>query len=1013
MRPIKLTMQAFGAYREKTVLDFGELGDRSFFLIHGPTGSGKTTILDAICFALYGEASGQFRTSKTVRSDFADMKMRTYVDLTFAVGKKIYRIERSPEQERAKMRGEGTMIEKPQATLWQICDQEEVLANGTRPVTEKIEALLGFKCDQFRQVVLLPQGEFRKLLSANSTERQEIMKALFRTGFYERIEEHLKQKASGVKKLFEAVEQERRIVLETSGTADEKELAEQIELLVRQERELCARANEKKEILIGKERALTEGKRIEALFNEAVSAKQAHQAAIEEKQGANERRNEWQTALRAEKLATSDLYLTQEEESGRKKRQLLCQAERTLERAREMLRAATIVYTSEKEREPQRERAREERSRLDKLTESVRALAQAEKECSAKEQEEQRAEREWSDKKNKCQAYEKALEDLRRSREEKLLIAKELAVLSAAKERAERRRQTSVEKDNVSREILAEEKMLAKMRTQVAGLERQAREADTHYHEIEAQWQMAQAGVLASSLTEGAPCPVCGSVHHPMLAQAEKAPSEEERKSAKKEAEMSLASYTKANLDLAARCAHQESRRQRQAELMRLVGQDAPTTQVLAQQFDELVQKEKQAAEAANEAETLKTRIANGERLLADMVKARDEAQMFYQKTVAALRAVKAVTKERRSQVPPELATDDALTAAKERADIQIKTLGEAWRKADDAYQKAQAALAKAEADAISAREGVQEQEAKCQALLRSLSEEIGVLGFESREAMRKAMRPGRWIQETEAYLKKIDETALAAHDRYIRAQKAIENSVRPDLLLLTREKQEAEDAYLGAVKEQQTKKDTIRTQKAHQKKIAECAARIGELEASYRIVGQLAGVAGGNNEKKLTFQRYVLSELLTEVAQVASVRLLKMSRQRYTLRRTDELTRKNAAGGLELEVFDNLTGTARPVGTLSGGEGFLASLALALGLADVVQSYAGGIRLDTMLIDEGFGTLDPEMLDFAISTLLELQRGGRLVGIISHVPELKERIDARLEVLQTNRGSTAVFHVG
>lgn len=261
--------------------------------------------------------------------------------------------------------------------------------------------------------------------------------------------------------------------------------------------------------------------------------------------------------------------------------------------------------------------------------------------------------------------------------------------------------------------------------------------------------------------------------------------------------------------------------------------------------------------------------------------------------------------------------------------------------------------------------------------------------------------------------LQKIDDTALAAKDRHWRALKAIEGQIRLDLTSLSQEKQAAQEAYLSVVKAHQTKQDAIRRAQANQKKIADCTERIGELEASYRVIGQLAGIAGGNNEKKLTFQRYVLSELLTEVAEVASIRLLKMSRHRYTLQRTDELTRKNAAGGLEMEVFDNLTGVARPVGTLSGGEGFLASLALALGLADVVQSYAGGIRLDTMLIDEGFGTLDPEMLDFAISTLLELQRGGRLVGIISHVPELTERIDARLEVVQTNRGSTAVFHVG
>ena len=197
MRPIRLTMQAFGAYRERTDIDFGELAGRSFFLIHGPTGSGKTTILDAICFALYGETSGEMRAVKTVRSDFADAHTRTYVDFTFAVGADIYRVERSPEQERAKMRGAGTMLEKPQATLWQVEERgETVLASNTRNVTEAVEAMLGFECSQFRQVVLLPQGEFRKLLMAGSVERQDIMQTLFRTELYEMIEQKLKEKAT-------------------------------------------------------------------------------------------------------------------------------------------------------------------------------------------------------------------------------------------------------------------------------------------------------------------------------------------------------------------------------------------------------------------------------------------------------------------------------------------------------------------------------------------------------------------------------------------------------------------------------------------------------------------------------------------------------------------------------------------------------------------------------------------------------------------------------------------------
>lgn len=1014
MRPMKLTMQAFGAYREKTVLDFGELGNRSFFLIHGPTGSGKTTILDAICFALYGETSGQLRTSKTVRSDFADAKQRTFVDLVFSIGEKVYRIERSPEQERAKLRGEGTMLEKPQATLWQLDGEEKkVLASSTRTATEKIEEMLGFECSQFRQVVLLPQGEFRKLLNANSADRQEIMKTLFRTRLYERIEEQLKQKASGVKKLFEAVEQERRIILEASGATSEAELADMIIELQAEERELATSAGEKKAICLEKEAELAKGQQTEALFVEAQASQEAYQQAKKVQEEAETVRREWQTAMQAQKLATADAYLTQEEKSYEQKKLSLELAIRSHSTARQTLTEQTAVYEQEKLREQEREQAREERSRLDKLTEDAMCLLAAEKDWRAAQKAEETARKKWQEEKTKCQKYEDALAELNKQREAKLQMAKELASLSTDNERLARLYQTSVERDNVSREIMAEEEKLKKLTAKVLELDRCRQEAENQHHDVEMRWQQAQAGILAQTLAEGSPCPVCGSLHHPTLAIAGQAPSEEERKTAKRTADEMRTQHTNANLELATQKAHQDARLKKREELTTILGEATMTTQELGEQLAVATQKVKAASLAAEEAEKLKVRIQNGEKIFADTVKSRDESQELYQKAEGMVRSSRAIVEERKGKVPAELMAEGALEQAKKQADARIKMLAEAWQKAEQAYQTAQARLVKAEADEASARKSATEQEHKCRQLNEDLLVAGRELGFANREQIHVAMREAKWLAETETKLKAIDETALSARDRSVRGQKAILNRVRPDLAKLTEAKKTADTVYLEAVKEQQTKKDTIRQKKNHQERLVDCAKRTGSLEAGYRIVGKLAGIAGGDNEKKLTFQRYVLSELLTEVAEVASIRLLKMSRHRYTLQRTDERARKNAAGGLELEVFDNLTGLARPVGTLSGGEGFLASLALALGLADVVQSYAGGIRLDTMLIDEGFGTLDPEMLDFAISTLLELQKGGRLVGIISHVPELKERIDARLEVLQTNHGSTAVFHVG
>ena len=1014
MRPIRLTMQAFGAYREQTKLDFGELGGRSFFLIHGPTGSGKTTILDAICFALYGETSGDARAAKTVRSDFADDKTRTYVDFTFAVRDDVYRVERSPEQERAKMRGTGTMLEKPQATLWRVEESgEKVVASGAKNVTEAVEAMLGFECSQFRQVVLLPQGEFRKLLLAGSVERQDIMQTLFRTELYELIEQKLKEKASGVRKLFEQIEQEKRLILEASGAESEDALLRMIDELRQEEASLTALVRERLTIKERAEALLAEGKRIDALFAELKEAGEAERKAAEAELSARPLREEWQRAMRAQKLAPAEAYLKQEENALCAKKTAVSAWEKELARAQAVQAEAERLYQAEKAREADRQTARDARTDLDKKTEVVRQLAEAQKVYAQAQSAMATAEKEMTTKGQNCQTYTEALDNFRKLREEKLALAQESAKLLQEKERLAALLKMRQDVDALQREIDDEAKKLLQKQQAVLHADDKAKQAETHAFDLELAWQKAQAGVLAQSLTDGTPCPVCGSVHHPHPAPSGQAPSEDVRKKAKANAEKSRAYHAKENVALAALTAHQEAREKKKEDLLTLLGECVDDAKTLMSKAETAAKKAEEAQQATEEAQTLKARIERGEAILKETQEAFDKARATHQEASGTYRTAEAIVKERKSQVPADLIEGGALDKAKREADKLIKELDDAWKNAETKQRTATDALVKAKADAEQGKTALAEQEKKCRDLFASLLKEASELGFVDREAVIASTRTEKWLADTEAGLKRIDEDVTRSRDRHERARRATEGLTMPALDALTEAKTIAEKAYLDAVKELQTKQNTIKQQDNSRNKIADCVKRIDSLQEGYRVIGKLAQVAGGDNEKKLTFQRFVLSELLTEVAEVASARLLKMSRRRYALQRTDERARKNAAGGLELEVFDNYTGMARPVGTLSGGESFLASLALALGLADVVQSYSGGIRLDTMLIDEGFGTLDPEMLDFAIKTLLELQQGGRLVGIISHVPELKERIDARLEVLQTNQGSTAVFRIG
>jgi exonuclease SbcC len=263
-----------------------------------------------------------------------------------------------------------------------------------------------------------------------------------------------------------------------------------------------------------------------------------------------------------------------------------------------------------------------------------------------------------------------------------------------------------------------------------------------------------------------------------------------------------------------------------------------------------------------------------------------------------------------------------------------------------------------------------------------------------------------------EGEIKNFNGQLQSSKDAKEKAQKSAEGLIKQDISMLENTLHEAELKKDNALKLENTLSEKVKSFIGYYKDISKIQEEIVREEERYSVIGRLAEVSNGNNGYGITFQRFVLGVLLEDITAAATERLKLMSRGRYHLRRTLDRTRKNAAGGLELEVFDTYTGIERSVNTLSGGESFLASLSLALGLADVVQAYSGGISLDTIFVDEGFGTLDPESLDFAMKTLIDLQKGGRLVGIISHVPELKERIDARLEVVPADRGSIARFNI-
>lgn len=358
-----------------------------------------------------------------------------------------------------------------------------------------------------------------------------------------------------------------------------------------------------------------------------------------------------------------------------------------------------------------------------------------------------------------------------------------------------------------------------------------------------------------------------------------------------------------------------------------------------------------------------------------------------------------------------------ATVSAAQRADLQrqtqiISSQTRALQQLQQQYQQTQLQLAGCEANQKSSQTAAEAAMQEFSALRQHFKERLEASDFDSQAAFRAAMRTEARRQQLQQTIAAYEQNLAAATDRLQRAQNAIDGKTAPELTACQNAEQQADALYRQLTAQTAVTAKELTDLQTAQLRLQELEKQMGALQEAYQTAASLAETARGNNPSRLTFSAFVLQAILDDVLQAANLRLTSMSRGRYSLSRTGDVLDARRENGLNIEVTDSFTGVARPVKTLSGGELFLASLSLALGLSDVVQAYAGGIRLDTILVDEGFGTLDSEALDMAIHTLTDLQKGGRLVGIISHVSELRERITARLEVIPGQRGSKAVFHV-
>lgn len=1016
MKPLRLVLQAFGPYATRQVIDFRQLGSRSLFLIHGQTGAGKTSILDAICFALYGESSGAAREPRTLRSDHASPELPTEVTFDFSVGVERYRITRLPEQERPKKKGTGTTREPPEATLWRRSDIDNDAENGAvmatqwTSVTEQVEQLLGFHCDQFRQVVMLPQYQFQQFLMANSTERQRILEVLFSTELYRQIEEALKQSAAEVRHRCEELAGQVGFVLAQAGVANADELFFQQEALRTRSGEIevgHAAAAAQRELV---DKRLREAYQLDKLFAEFTEAQatydemEAHRAEIGMLGQGVER------SRRAETLRDAEIncqHRQQEHDAVLlKKANFTAQHERALETKHVTERA----LTTEQAREAERELVQSEIARLEILTDKIKELEQGNRGLSDHAWRVEEATHNRNQMQEALRECTGKLRQFQKDLEKAIEMSGKTGELKARARELQRLHKAAVDLAEHQGRLKAQEHALESAGKLMVETKKSLNEAEKRLERLQEQRVKAQSTVLAKQLVRGEPCPVCGSTRHPLPARSRAAvPDEQEI------------------VELQEEAVHLEKTRDEATQESNKIAQRvAVTKERIAKCLEDLDEHRKTSASAlAKRHEDTQTEI--------DEAKAASEKQNGLRQTIADLQATEtrlteglprleqALTtattehgclQERMTglekDVPATLRSIDALNAALAVARAKREALKNAFERARQNHDAAVATWQSCKGQLDGAEGEANGTRMRLDTAAEDFRKRLHEAGFADKAAYQQAqLEPGKRAQ-LEQEIQAFHDAQVAARARLSRVGETVRGKVRPDLTALETDAANAQ-AQVDKLFEERARVEERNKQIGSS--VAELKSLQGEqggMEARLAVVGRVAEVANGKNINGITLQRYVLAALLEDVLAAASHRLRLMSRGRFDLQRATERMDLRAAGGLDLLVYDAYTGTTRPVQTLSGGESFLASLSLAMGLADVVQSYAGGIRLETIFIDEGFGSLDPETLELAFQALGELLKSGRLVGVISHVAELTEWIPARLEVTKGKNGSHA-----
>ncbi|TCD31977.1 AAA family ATPase [Bacillus wiedmannii] len=1020
MRPIQLIMTAFGPYKQKEVIDFNDLGDHRIFAISGNTGAGKTTIFDAICYVLYGEASGEERSDTSMlRSQFADDNMYTSVELTFQLKGKRYEIKR---QLGHKKQGNKT-ITGHAVELYEVIDEEKVPAVDRFHVTDvnkKVEDLIGLSKHQFSQIVMLPQGEFRKLLTSETENKEEILRRIFKTDRYKLMRELLDQKRKQWKDVLQEKQKERELhfrnvfklpirdgaLLETLVEQEHVNTHQVVEAL---EQETAVYKAEVEQLQVEQDVQTKQLKDAETRFhaaksvnekfidlqqkNEKYNTLQENRTVIEVKEKSFKRGEQ------AKRLLPFEQWHEEAMQNEQKAESLLKQIIAKKENIMSNFELAQGKYEAVKNKEPEREDAKKLVQRLEELQSIIASLA--EKQLNL-----QNAEIQIGKLKESMQNLDRQLEE---HTNQKQLMSSELQQLEQALEQyvAKVEELTNMREDaKVLKQAYDVWQEKQKFEKEKEAAYNKMQLAVNAYENMERRWLSEQAGILALHLHDGESCPVCGSTNHPKKATEQSDVIDEKELNDLRE-KKNVAEKLHVQLEEKWNFYHLQYE-----QVIEEVKKRGYRSKELVETYSALVQKGKQLAIEVNtlkaSEETRKqtaVNIKSVEGKVDALQKQKREVETEQHRTEMECMQLRTSYEHDKKNIPESLQTVQAWKVQFDQAMHELKLMEDEWRKVQEAYQHWQNENIRIQAEQEGASNQFESAKLKKEETFARFMKELEQSGFTAQITYKEAKLSDTEMdmlqKEIQSYYSSLE--VLAKQIEELHAE--LKDKEYMDITALGEHIKDLE-INLDIIKEKRQRAQNAVTYifDLHEN-IRRIDEQIHEEEKAFQELVDLYEVMKGDNESRISFERYILIEYLEQIVQIANERLRKLSNGQFYLKRSERVEKRNRQSGLGLDVYDAYTGQTRDVKTLSGGEKFNASLCLALGMADVIQAYEGGISIETMFIDEGFGSLDEESLTKAVDALIDLQKSGRFIGVISHVQELKNAMPAVLEVTKQKDG--------